>query len=84
MGIFDFLKSGNDQRNTRCAICGKYMTIISNALVHSVIAMQSQGCFQCKACGRFTCFNCSDNREPCKCGKNNWMPKIYISHNRSW
>lgn len=69
----------NNQRNTCCARCGTQMTIVSGTSMNREFFVKvAQGCFQCKACGRYTCYDCSDNREPCQCGQKQWMESTYI------
>lgn len=38
----------------------------------------TQGCFQCAACGRMTCWTHSDNRELCACGAKQWIKRVYL------
>ena len=79
MGVFDKLFGGGaDSRNVRCAGCRAKMVIISNAFVRRDLMMRSQGCFRCAACGRYTCFECSDNRKPCTCGQQRWEQRTYV------
>jgi hypothetical protein len=80
MGLRDrFFRAGGDSRTVRCAGCGRGMLIISNAFVRSEMMMRSQGCFRCAACGRYTCYGCSDNREPCQCGAQRWEQWTYVT-----
>lgn len=78
MGFLDRRFGGGDSRTVRCSSCGTAMLIISNAFVRQEIMMHSRGCFQCGACGRYTCYGCSDNRELCQCGMLQWEQRTYI------
>lgn len=73
------LGTGGDSWNVRCAECGTKMTIISNAFARREVMARSQGCFQCAACGKYTCYGCSDNREPCRCGAQQWQQRTYVT-----
>ena len=80
MGIFNRLFGGGaSSRNVRCSGCGTRMLIISNAAVRREVNMRSQGCFRCAACGRYTCYECSDNREACTCGAQRWEQRTYVT-----
>ena len=78
MSFFDKLMGKKNRINTRCARCGIPMTIISGAVVRRELFMKAKGCFQCIACGRYTCYDCSDNREPCQCGQKQWVERLYV------
>lgn len=86
MAWYDFLKSmPGDLTNhygkrgkPRCSRCGKPMTVISNEIVRTEVTKRAQGCFQCAACSRYTCYECSDNRQPCQCGQMQWQRRTYV------
>ena len=63
-----------------CARCGTHMVIITGAAVSRDVFMRSQGCFQCWSCGQYTCYDCSDSREPCECGAMHWIEKAYLKN----
>ena len=77
----NFFKSlfGNQDSGTHCARCGMPMYIITGKMLRTEDFKKSQGCFQCGNCGRYTCYDCSDSREPCDCGKKNWIEKSYLT-----
>lgn len=63
-----------------CSGCGIPMYLLAGKMVQREILMESKGCFQCGNCGRYTCYDCSDNREPCECGAKYWIEKGYLTH----
>jgi len=63
--------------SNRCSICHRSMRLLDGFVQTSDLRMRTQGCFQCRACGRLTCFNCSDNRKPCICGAKHWVERTY-------
>jgi hypothetical protein len=71
-------KMGNPKRSegARCSKCGTTIHIQSG-LINLNSTENIQGCFQCKSCGRYTCFDCSDASQNCKCGSNMWIEKMY-------
>jgi len=74
MSIFRKLFGGGD----RCSVCGRPMTLVKGMMRTSDFMTRTQGCYQCRACGRLTCYDCSDNREPCKCGAHQWSERTYL------
>jgi hypothetical protein len=62
-----------------CARCGRPIKVIGHDCGFPLLTTQSgahRG-FQCIVCGRFTCFECSDNRYRCPCGGNAWFARVY-------
>ena len=37
-----------------------------------------KGSFQCRNCGRYYCWDCSDATKPCLCGAENWRERMYV------
>jgi len=72
------LSRKKDDSIKRCSGCGAKMIVIQNQLVRREVMMRSQGCFKCASCGRYTCYDCSDNRRPCQCGAQSWMEQAYL------
>jgi len=70
--------------SARCCRCGAKMTIFLGVgrigmFPRAVLFHQShQGCFRCGACGRYYCWDHSDSREPCICGKTAWQERLYF------
>jgi len=66
-------------RGDRCSKCGRSMKLLQSGTMMSTstFAATTQGCFQCRKCGRLTCFDCSDNRVPCVCGAHSWVERTY-------
>jgi tetratricopeptide (TPR) repeat protein len=73
--LLERLRSKSD---THCSKCGRSMSITTGMMVPRDLAAQFQGCFQCGNCGRYTCYDCSDSREPCECGAKHWIEKSYL------
>jgi hypothetical protein len=74
MGIFDIFRG-----QPKCYKCGVRMTIVSMVIERSSHSGKTaQSGFQCTSCGRYTCYDCSDYREECKCGSKQWKQKLYI------
>lgn len=74
MGLFGKIFGGGDH----CTGCRRPMTLVKGVMRTSDYMTRTQGCFQCRACGRLTCYDCSDSREPCKCGAHQWAERTYI------
>ena len=75
MGFISTLFGGGGDR---CGTCGKPMTLVKGMMRTSDFMTRTQGCYQCRACGRLTCYDCSDNRKPCECGAQQWSERTYI------
>jgi hypothetical protein len=64
---------------TECSICHTTMFLISSGMsMPRELFMQTEGCYKCRACGRCTCYKCSDNRKPCLCGQQQWAETSYL------
>lgn len=61
----------------RCSKCGTPMRVITGNVIYRKDG-RTQGCFQCRACERFTCYDCSDNRVPCECRQKQWVERSYF------
>ncbi|MCF7859123.1 MAG: hypothetical protein K9N07_07355 [Candidatus Cloacimonetes bacterium] len=72
---------GDSNLKTHCFICNSSMTIL-NGIININQQNNIQGCFQCENCGRFTCYECSDVTQKCKCGATDWVEKIYLLQER--
>jgi hypothetical protein len=75
MGILSKLFGSSGDR---CARCGRPMTLVQGIMRTSDFMTRTQGCYQCRACGRLTCYDCSDSREPCDCGARQWSERTYV------
>jgi hypothetical protein len=62
----------------KCAVCKCPMMIISGGIIDRDLFAKVQGCFRCQACGRFTCYDHSDNRSVCSCGRQAWQQLQYL------
>lgn len=71
------------EREVACSQCGCPMLIISNATVRRETFEKSKGCYRCASCGRYTCYEHSDNRLPCRCGAKQWRQLTYVSGRES-
>ena len=71
---------GTQSRIVRCSGCRKKMLIISNMILSRETMMSSQAGFRCAACGLCTCYECSDNRKPCKKGHQQWKQLTYVPY----
>jgi hypothetical protein len=82
MGMLLFFAGMREQqphrRSTRCGRCGTTMFIITGMMVRRDVFTRSHGCFQCGRCGQYTCYDCSDSRQPCECGARHWIEKTYL------
>lgn len=82
MGLFRRADRADVQRadpsHVKCSTCNQAMTLLLNSFVSREVMAQSQGCFQCGACGVYTCYDCSDNRTPCRCGEKKWRQASYV------
>jgi hypothetical protein len=77
MGIFDKIFGGSSR--TKCSRCGRSMKLVETGTMYNSFELKNtQGCFECRACGRLTCFDCSDNRYPCDCGAKQWVERMYF------
>lgn len=38
----------------------------------------TQSCYQCRDCGRLTCYTHCDDRKECECGVKNWATRSYV------
>lgn len=76
--IHDFENLTIVRNQPACYKCGLPMTLISGKIVRTADLSRMNGCFQCQACGRLTCYDCSDNRIPCVCGAMAWVEKSYV------
>jgi hypothetical protein len=74
----DILKKRYGTDN-KCSRCHTPMTLVEGFMRTPDFITRTQGCYQCRACGRLTCYNCSDNREPCECGANQWFERAYFT-----
>ncbi len=74
MGLLSRLFGGGD----RCGRCGRPMTLVKGMMRTSDFMTRTQGCYQCRACGSLTCYDCSDRREPCERGAQQWSERTYI------
>lgn len=76
MGILNRLLGG---REDHCARCGRAMTLVQGMMMRtSDYLTRTQGCYQCRACGRLNCYDCSDSRMPCECGAQQWSERTYL------
>ncbi len=73
----DSLDRGNSIVKKQCGECGTPMTLFSPGMLVNTNALQ--GSFQCAVCGRCYCYEHSDSRKTCKCGKKVWIERLYIS-----
>jgi hypothetical protein len=82
MGLFRRSSGGSSES---CARCGRPMALVNYIRVGTPedFLNQTQGCFQCQSCGRLTCYDCSDSRQPCECGTKNWFERTYLAHGYS-
>ncbi len=68
----------------KCWGCNEKMTIFLGVkhpgiFPRQVLVHQShKWCYQCAACGRYYCWDCSDSRKPCSCGAKLWQEKLYF------
>ncbi len=62
----------------KCSVCNCPMLITSGGIMDRELFAKVQGCFRCQACGRFTCYEHSDNRQPCSCGQRAWQQLQYL------
>jgi hypothetical protein len=79
MGIFSSFFGKRDSRSVRCAKCRTPMFILTGVSVRMDVLMKSRGCFRCRNCGRYICYNCSDSSKPCKCGAQDWAETAYLN-----
>ncbi len=61
-----------------CSQCGRPMTLVKGTMRTSDFMTHTEGCYQCRACGRLTCYGCSDSREPCRCGAQQWSERTCL------
>ena len=61
----------------KCYICGRPMKLAEGAIPFAD-ADRLQGGFQCRECGRLTCYEDSDGNESCKCGAHRWKNIMYF------
>ena len=68
----------------KCSQCNTHMTIFLGVNHKGIFPRQilvhnsHQGCFQCIACGRYYCWDCSNSRKPCSCGAMQWQERQYF------
>lgn len=76
MGLFGNLFNSGD----RCGTCGRKMKMLSGLFMRTadLKTARTRGCYQCRACGRLTCYDCSDSRRACACGVQQWAERTYI------
>ncbi len=80
MGIFNSFLGKRDSKSVRCAKCKTPMFILTGVSVRTdVLIKKAQGCFKCRSCGRYTCYDCSDSSKPCKCGAQDWAETAYLT-----
>jgi len=60
----------------KCSKCGKTM-ILAEGTIPWNVADRLQGGYQCRECGRLTCYEDSDGSEPCVCGAHRWKNIMY-------
>jgi len=60
-----------------CYKCDKTMAIVKGPMRRDYYLTQTQSGFMCKECENITCYNCSDNRIPCKCGAKKWIEIMF-------
>ena len=72
MGILKKLFVSRD----RCSKCGKKM-VLAEGTIPFAEADRLQGGYQCRECGRLTCYVDSDGSEPCECGAHRWKNIMY-------
>jgi hypothetical protein len=65
-------------RGDRCARCGRAMKLVQGMMSTPDFITRTQGCYQCRACGRLTCYDCSDSRMPCECGARQWSERTCL------
>jgi hypothetical protein len=69
------------QAKEKCSVCGRQMVMAHGLIMKtSEFSNNTLGCFQCRQCGRITCYDCSDNRVPCKCGAQEWSERLYLAN----
>lgn len=74
-----FLDKIFGSKGKKCSRCGRPMELVEfGRTYYKNQLMNTQGCFECRACGRLTCFDCSDNRYPCECGAKQWIERSYF------
>lgn len=61
----------------QCRRCGSRMRVVTGNVIYRK-DVRTQGCFQCRVCARYTCYDCSDSREPCECGQKQWVERSYF------
>lgn len=63
----------------KCYKCEKDKVVVKGFIRDTDILSNDQYGFKCRVCGRITCFDCSDNRIPCKCGAKEWIEIIFYN-----
>jgi len=69
--------SGGTLNANHCARCGRLMTLTKGSMKRSDFVTRTQGCYQCRGCGRLTCYDRSNDRKPCVSGVKEWTPRFY-------
>lgn len=87
MNLKDFFRQGNKSFDdllkqeiiqSECMVCKQPMTIVRAVAFDLEQLAKLQGCFECKNCGRHTCYDCSDRDMQCKCGATHWEQSSYV------
>jgi tetratricopeptide (TPR) repeat protein len=73
--VFESLKQYGS--TVKCYQCEKQMVVIKGFFRSEDILTNNQYGFKCRKCGRITCYDCSDNRIPCKCSAKEWMEIMF-------
>jgi tetratricopeptide (TPR) repeat protein len=60
-----------------CCKCEIPKVVVKGFIRSEYILSQNQYGFKCRKCGRITCYDCSDNRIPCKCDAKEWMEIMF-------
>lgn len=62
-----------------CGVCRRPMMLTNGMIMRTTdLRTHTQGCYQCRACGRLTCYDCSDSRKPCVCKAHQWSERTYL------
>jgi hypothetical protein len=72
------LSDKRSRRGDSCAACGRSMMLVTGVIKREAYLTKTRGCYQCRACARLTCYDCSDSREPCQCGEKQWFERAYF------